>query len=179
MAAQAADLSHIQAEFEQLRHSFDTVQLATAGAEGQPEASYAPYVEHEGDFYVYVSELSAHTGNLLQNARASALFIESEAGAAHLFARRRLTYRCQVSEIPRVSAHFEAVLDQFAAKFGGLIDNLRTLQDFHLFRLEPQSAVYVAGFAQAYAIEDAKHPLVRHIRDRGHRRRDDTAAVGE
>ena len=45
-------------------------------------ASYAAYVERDGDYYVYLSERALHTCNLLDNGRVSVLFIENEGGAA-------------------------------------------------------------------------------------------------
>lgn len=57
---------------------YDSVLMATATEDGEPVASYAPYLEHGGDFYVYVSDLAAHTQNLKRNPRASLMFIEDE-----------------------------------------------------------------------------------------------------
>ena len=53
---------------------FRTLQMATASACGEPQASYAPFVR-PGDnaFYICVSELSRHTGHLVANGRASVL----------------------------------------------------------------------------------------------------------
>ena len=37
---------------------FQTLQLGTVAADGQPEASYAPYVADQGRYYVYLSRLA-------------------------------------------------------------------------------------------------------------------------
>ena len=41
---------------------FQTLQLGTVAADGQPEASYAPYVTDQGRYYVYLSRLARHAG---------------------------------------------------------------------------------------------------------------------
>lgn len=123
--------------------------MATVSNDARPEASYAPYIEDiNGAFYVFISELSQHTSNLKESPTASVLFIEDEAQADHLFSRRRLTLRCDCTYVPLNNQRWPEVLDYFKQRFGELIDVLRGLEDFHLFRLEPQAASYVRGFAQ-------------------------------
>jgi putative heme iron utilization protein len=168
-ASPAPDLGKVYAEVLRFREGFATLLMATVDPDGEPDASYAAYVEEGGDFYVFVSELSVHTKNLLESGRVSVLFIEEEASAGHLFARRRLTFRCRAEEIARGSIGCETILDRFEVRFGALIATLRGLQDFHLVRLRPESARYVSGFAKAFAIDDVQLAEIRHIRDKGHR----------
>lgn len=166
-----AQLVQVWEELQAFRRGFRTLLMATHGQDGEPDASYAAYVDWEGDFLVFVSELSAHTRNLRETGRASVLFIEDEGAAAHLFARRRLTFRCEVAEIPRDSPLAVEMLGRFETEFGALIQTLKGLDDFHLLRLRPLRARYVAGFARAFEIEDVEVARIRHIRDKGHRRR--------
>lgn len=175
MSAEPNDLQSLHQDIETLRATFQTVLMATADAEGVPEASYAAYLEDAGDYHVFLSELSTHTRNLMENARASLLFIEGESEAGHLFARRRLTLQCEAIEVSR-GPEFERLLDAMAARFGKLIATLRELQDFHLFRLRPVRGAYVAGFARAYVMDDATLKSLRHVRDKGHRGADGKAA---
>ena len=56
-------------------------------------------------------------------------------------------------------------MDLFADKFGDIMDLIRPLQDFKMFCLVPRSAVYVRGFAQAYAIEASQLELLRQVND--------------
>lgn len=164
------DLQTVLAECQQFPRSFQSLHLATSNATGEPEASYAAYVEHDGAYYIYVSELSAHSANLAARARCSVLFIESEEQAKHLFARRRLTLQCSASECLRTSTEFEALMDQFVAKFGEFMTMMRNLADFHLYQLRPISAAYVAGFAQAYTLSGTGLQEIRHRNEQGHRR---------
>lgn len=43
------------------------------------------------------------------------------------------------------------------------------MKDFHLYRLHPLRATYVAGFAKAFVIEGENLDKVRHLNDVGHR----------
>ncbi len=165
-------LEDVLAECGRFRIEFATLTMATVSKEGVPEASYAPYVvDADGAFFIYISELSQHTGNLRDTPKASVLFIENEDQAAHLFARRRLTLRCNCTPVPRSDPRWHQVLDDFKDRFGDLVDVLRELQDFHLFCLQPEAATYVRGFARAYELTGSDLQAIRHINDKGHRSR--------
>jgi putative heme iron utilization protein len=170
MSAEPLSLDAIGAEARAFRDAFMTLHLATCTAAAQPVASYAPYaLSADGGFYIYVSELAAHTENLKALRETSVLFIEAERDAEHLFARKRLTYTCAVTHLPRGEAPFERALDALALRFGDFIAYLRTLKDFHAFELCPRHASYVRGFAQAFELAGGDFDQVRHVNDRGHR----------
>jgi putative heme iron utilization protein len=42
---------------------------------------------------------------------------------------------------------------------------IRPLQDFKLIRIQPRSAVYVRGFAQAYPLEGSELEQLRQVHD--------------
>jgi putative heme iron utilization protein len=145
---------------------FKTLVMATVDRSGTPEASYAPFVRAQDDcFYVYVSGLSRHTGNLTTRGVVSVLLIEDESRVNQPFARRRITFDCRAERIARESEPWHAIMALFDEKFGKVIDLIRPLKDFELFRLRPQNGIYVKGFAQAYRIDDAALKTVEHIRD--------------
>jgi putative heme iron utilization protein len=149
--------------------AFASLLLATADAAGHPHASYAVYLADErGRFHIYISELAAHTANLRIRPEASALFIEDEGQAKSLFGRKRLTCECRAELLLRGAPDWETVMDGFVAKHGKLMEMLRGLQDFHLFRLTPEKATYVRGFAQAYELSGEQLGHIRHINDKGH-----------
>jgi putative heme iron utilization protein len=161
------DLDAIYEELQRFRAGFSTLSMATCGPDGEPEASYSPYLEVDGDLYVFVSALATHTANLMATRRVSVLFLEDEATAAHPFVRRRLTFQCRVEEIARESDGYAGILDLFETRFGGLVATLRTLTDFHLLRLHPERGRYVKGFGKAFAIDDVEIARIRHIRESG------------
>lgn len=154
---------NVLAEHEHLIAQFKTLLLATVNAQGEPQASYAPYVREGQDFYIYVSDLAAHTANLLQHGKASVLFIEDESQSKNLFARKRSTLQCQAEEIARNSAHYNTILALFRTQFGNTIDVLQSLPDFHLIRLSPQQAGHVGGFARAFSLEGKDLHVVQPI----------------
>lgn len=132
---------------------FRSLVLSTVTAKGAPHASYAPFVmDEQKAIYVFVSGLSAHTANLRATERASVLLIEDESKTEQIFARRRLSYDCAAQVLERNDRDWDAIAAQFAERFGGIIDVLKGLNDFDIFRLMPQSGQFVIGFGAAYRI---------------------------
>jgi len=148
------DSTDIRAETRKLINEQRTLHLATRAPSGNPEASYAPFiVDESGNFYIFVSKLSRHTRNLLEHPVLSVLLIEPEADAQQVFARKRLSYRCNAEVIRREDSEWELRLDAFESRFGAIIDMLRSLDDFVLFRLVPLDGSFVKGFGQAYTLD--------------------------
>lgn len=147
------DLTSIATDCQKLIASQQTLLLSTVSEQCHPQISYAPYVRDQpGHLYIYVSELAAHTRNLLQKKPVSIMFIRQESESRNLFARERAVFSCTVSEVPRDDEHYPIQLQALQEKFGDVINVLRSLADFHLFILSPQSGQYVIGFGQAYNI---------------------------
>ena len=165
--SQDSDHETIQQEFQTLRESLKTVQLATIDADGKPEASYAPYVWIEQAAYLYLSELARHTTNLKINPAISLLFIEGEEKSRNLFARRRIILQAEVQKIARESNQFAAVMTEFKNRFGNFIDVIEPLQDFHLFQINPQSGRFIRGFARAYELTGPGLNEIKHIDPQG------------
>ena len=131
--------------------------LSTAGDDGKPLASYAPfYRDSGGSIFILVSSLSAHTNNLLRGI-ASILVIEDESECRQIFARTRLGFQCTCHPVSRESQEFEPILDKMDQRhrdrYGDIVNTLKGLADFTLFRLEPHSGSFVMGFGQAYTID--------------------------
>ena len=146
-------------DMAELTAGFQTVLMGTCSPQGDPEISYSPCVILNGFLYVFVSELSLHTGNLHDNPRASLLFIEDESASENLHARRRVTYRAGASSIPRDDPEWSATLSEFERRFGEIIPVLKSLPDFHLFRFTTDSATIVRGFADAHTVECTQFPM--------------------
>ncbi|MFM8572900.1 MAG: HugZ family protein [Pirellula sp.] len=129
-----------------------TVILSTVSAQGEPNASYAPFAEHQGAFYVLVSGLAKHTANLITTGQCHAMFIADEKDSVNVFARKRVSYTCEVSELPREDSVAKVVFDKMHEQFGPTIGMLVSLPDFRLVRLVPGQGVWVRGFAQAIQV---------------------------
>lgn len=144
----------VLAAYQGLPTRVHSLMLSTVDGEGAPQASYAPYVmDDDYQLYIFTSGLSAHTQNLQKTGLASVLLIEDEAEAGQIFARQRITYGCQARLLPRGTAAWEAIADRFEQRFGEIIVMLRSLDDFQIFCLSPQSGRFVMGFGAAYAID--------------------------
>lgn len=155
----------LRQEILEFRAGMRTLLMATVNQEGMPEASYAPYVTDDaGNYYVYISDLARHTRDLQETGQVSLLFIEDEGAARNLFARRRLTCMCTSTRIAREDPDWEIQLVQFTQQYGKLIDTLRGLSDFQLFRLSPVSGNYVRGLGQAFRFEGPGFDAIRHAR---------------
>jgi putative heme iron utilization protein len=158
------DAGDIVAEAERFRAGFRYVMLATVDADGEPEASYSPYVTGANDcFYLCVSGLARHTRNLARSGRAALLFLQEEGKAANPFARVRLSYACKAEAVARDAPEWAEVMDRFETEFGAIVPVLRALPDFRVFRLTPRSGRYVRGFGQAYDLEGAGLSALRPI----------------
>lgn len=143
--------SNLPLEVIDFRNTFKSVVLATSSPVGVPDASYTPYMlDDSGDIFIFVSELAQHTQNVLHSPMASLLWIEDEEHSRNLFARRRLTLQCDAREVQRDTAQGDAVLTHMQHLHGKTIEVLRSLPDFHLFRLQAQQGNYVRGFARAF-----------------------------
>jgi hypothetical protein len=77
-----------------------------------------------------------------------------------------VTFQCQVRSIPRGGAEGEEVLAQFETRFGQMVGLLKSLPDFQLFNLQPQSGSLVIGFGQAYELSGDRFEIITH-RGRG------------
>ncbi len=139
--------------FVNFKQSVKTLQLSTLTTEGKPNASYSPFVtDEQGNFFIFVSQLASHTQDLLANPQASVLLIQDEAETRQIFARQRISYQCDVEIINKESSEYIPMLDAMQQRFGNVVELLRTLPDFILFRLTPYEGQYVKGFGKAYKL---------------------------
>ncbi len=142
--------------------------LSTLDGSGLPHTSYAPFAAHDERFCLFISDAALHTRHLRERPDCSALFIEDEAEAAQIFARRRVMLQCRAECIARDDARFGPRIAAMRERFGGIVAMLEGLQDFHLFELTPRCGEAVFGFGDAYTIE---HPFDRITPKRtGHQR---------
>ncbi|MBV6623380.1 MAG: pyridoxamine 5'-phosphate oxidase family protein [Rivularia sp. (in: Bacteria)] len=157
-------IEKVTAEYQKFIQQFQSLIISTVNKEGIPNGSYTPFVIDESkNIYIYVSGLSTHTQNLNVNQKASVLFIEDEAQAPQIFARRRLDYDCTATLIERETNEWKQVVNDFAERFGEIIEMLRGLGDFRIFKLTPYKGRFVIGFGQAYHINGDNLDELAHI----------------
>ena len=136
-----------------------TLMLASLDDALFPDASLTPYIYHQGAFWIFVSQLSKHTDNLLERQKASVLVHEEAVNPANPFVLKRASAQCVVETIQNDK---DSILDVMAERLGGTVGLLRQLGDFHLIKLTPQRGQYIAGFGQAFDIDFAELAL-EHI----------------
>lgn len=147
-------LERAELEYRNFTDRFQSAVIASADAEGNPNASYAPFVrDRNGFYYVFLSGLARHTPNLFYQKKASLLFLEDEKDAENIFARKRLTYSCQVSLLERNSPERTEADALFEEKFGSFYAMLRAMPDFRMFRFQPLEGLFVLGFGLAFRVE--------------------------
>ncbi|WP_456407114.1 HugZ family pyridoxamine 5'-phosphate oxidase [Thiolapillus sp.] len=142
----------LQRQARDFRDGFQTVLIATASADGEPDISYAPFVLDDSEaICVFISQLAPHTRNLLDSPRASLMFIAPEQDSRNIFARQRLILQCAAGQMPDEEA--EPILQRMQEQFGRTVELLRSLPDFHMFRLDVGSGCFIKGFGQAWSLE--------------------------
>jgi len=151
-------------ERDRLLAEAHTVLMAAPGDDTMPEMGVTPVVRMNGAFYIYPSRLSAHVRAVLAAGKAAFMVIEDELKAQNIWARKRLKFNSEISEIKRNSDEFNAVCDVFAGTHGPTMGLIRDFSDFHLLRLRPCSGVMVLGFAQAYRLSGEALDVTEHLR---------------
>lgn len=157
------NLDEIHQDLLQLRESVQSVQIATIDSNDLPDISYAPFIWHQNFYYLFLSELAAHTKNLKKNSAISILIIESEEQVKNPFARKRFALKGEVNLIARSDQVFKEVMDQFRNRFGGFIDVIEPLQDFQLFQIVTHGGRFIRGFAQAFELTGKDLNQLVHI----------------
>jgi len=155
-----------QQQCEAFLKTRQTLILSTQAQTGTLETSVAPCVLVDGVVYIFVSELAAHTQNLLwtiehnsnlpdeKSILVSGLFVADESETEQLFARERITLQFVPTEILADETQYQTVLQKMAQQFGEVMSVLTSLPDFHLIALKPKKGGYVKGFGQAFAFND-------------------------
>jgi putative heme iron utilization protein len=142
-----------------------SLQLSTVGADGVPHCGYTPYLYRApGSFYIFVSQLAAHTRNLLANKTVAIMIIADEQSTPQIFARARVNYLCDATRIAPESQDYELVLDDYQQRHGKMAGLLRQLPDFVLFQLKPVSGQFVMGFGKAYTLTGEDLSVFEHSR---------------
>jgi len=164
MNQSAVLLTKTKTEYLNFLKKFRSLQLSTIGKNGRPESSYAPFVVNQNNqFYIYISALAGHTSNLINDGRAGIMLVEPEEQAENIFARKRVTFDCDVEVLERDSEEWQKIMSLFDDCVGELMQTLRLLADFHLIRLKPNSGLFVKGFGKAYEISGARMDDLSHV----------------
>jgi len=157
----------IAPKVRELIASVNSVILATVDAEGNPNSSYAPFVEIDNKFYVLVSFMARHTKNLAEGRKTSVMLIEDESATKQIYARDRLTLDTIPSQIERDSEEWKNAIAKLKERHGKVLDMISEMTDFILIELKPTRGAYVNGFGSAYFVDD-KLEIMEHRNDQNH-----------
>lgn len=144
-----------------------SVVLATVDVEGNPNSSYAPFVQDGHTFYILVSFMARHTKNLAEGRKTSMMFIEDESATKQIYARERLTIEATTSQIERDSETWNNVVTKLKEAHGKVVDVISEMGDFILIALQPVKGSYVNGFGSAYFV-DSNLEIIEHRNDVNH-----------
>lgn len=148
-----------------LRENMRSLQLSTVGKDGIPHCGYTPYLYRApGSFYIFVSQLAAHTRHLLVNRTVAIMIIADEQSTSQIFARARVNYLCKAKRIDSDNLEYGLVLDDYQERHGKMAGLLRQLPDFVLFQLQPISGQFVMGFGKAYTLSGDDLSVFEHSR---------------
>lgn len=149
-----------QEELDNFLNNIKTVILSTVDLNGEPFASYSPYVEdEEGNFYVFVSTAVQHSHNMYNTKKAHLLFIEDESITDHIYARRRLYFKANVQKFEAQDERFEKITNLFEKKHGEQAALIRMMPDSRFYKLSPFDGNLVLGFGAAFKIDESNKKI--------------------
>lgn len=142
-----------------------SVMLSTVSPTGEPDASYAPCVVDDArSVFLFASGLSAHTRNMQVTGKVSILFIEDEANIPEMYARKRLSYNCNVALVERGTPEWDEMAAKLLERFGEIVEVFKSLGDFRMFKLQPTSGRFIVGFGKAYKVDPNDLSKLVHTR---------------
>ncbi len=120
--------------------------------EGVPFVSMVPYAAaKDGSLILHVSQLAAHTQDMLNNPNVSLLITESAAAGKMPQALARVTVQGRAKMLDRDSQEHTDAREIYLSRFPDAA-SLFEFVDFNIFIIEPVSARVIAGFGQAVTI---------------------------
>ena len=153
-------------------NKMQSINISTICENNVPNSSYAPAaIDKEGNYYIYVSELSKHTRNLLINSKVSIMLIEDEVNSKNIFARKRFTINANAKIINRDTKNWDEKIQLLESKFGESIKFLKEMTDFHLFKLVPTDGLLVYGFGRAFNFVGKNLNEIKHLNETGHKKK--------
>ena len=140
---------------EKLRVLLETQRIASLGTlhKGDPYVSMVPFALLPGGagFVIHVSQLSAHTKDMLTSPQVSLLIVAPQRPEIPAQAVARMTIQGQAvpyaESVPGHAEARQAYLSRFPES-AMMFD----LPDFSLFAIRPRSIRFIGGFAQALSI---------------------------
>ena len=132
-----------------------TQQVASLGTlhQGQPYISMVPFAPRPGgtDFIIHVSQLAAHTKDMLSSPRVSLLVIAPPSPGVTAQELARVTIQGEAVQLVSSTPEHAVAKAAYLARFPQS-EPMFGFSDFSLFAIVPSSIRFVGGFAQATTI---------------------------
>jgi len=143
------------AQASTLRNLLATQPIAALGTlhEGDPFVSMVPFALLPGgtDFLIHVSQLSAHTQDMLTHTQVSLLVIAPPSPEVPAQALARMTVQGLATQLPESTPGHAAAERAYLARFPNSA-TMFELPDFSLFAIRPRSIRFIGGFGQALTL---------------------------
>jgi putative heme iron utilization protein len=138
---------------EALARLLRQTRIAALGTihDGEPNHAMVA-VAHESDFsgfYIHVSKLGKHTGDMEDHPRVSLLFTEVDDQRPDPQTLARVSIQGVAEILPRNAPDYGRVKDLYLQRFPEA-EQLFSLGDFNLWKITPKSGRFVAGFGRAF-----------------------------
>jgi putative heme iron utilization protein len=138
-----------------LRDLLRTQEVAALGTlhQGQPYVSMVPFALRPGstDFIIHVSQLAAHTKDMLASPQVSLLVIAPPVPRAMAQELARITVQGEAVQVAGGTPEHAAVKAAYLTRFPQS-EMMFGFSDFSLFAIVPGSIRFVGRFAQATTI---------------------------
>jgi putative heme iron utilization protein len=102
-------------------------------------------------FYIHVSKLGKHTGDMEKDARVALLLTETDDDRADPQTLARLSLHGTADPVPRTDPYYAQIKHTYLTRFPES-EPLFSLGDFSLWRIKPTGGRFVAGFARAFNV---------------------------
>ena len=104
-------------------------------------------------WFLHVSRLASHTGDLVKDRRVSLMLAMPDTGEKDPQQLARLTLTGEATELPADSAEEASAKEIYVAKFPHMAGIVEELGDFSFWVVRPKSARFVGGFARAFTLD--------------------------
>jgi heme iron utilization protein len=134
-----------------LRDLLRIQQVAALGTlhAGQPYVSMVPFaLLHGGSFIIHISQLAAHTNDMLAHPQVSLLVIAPPTPDVTAQELARITVQGEAVQVARGTPEHAAAKAAYLSRFPQSAQ-MFGFSDFSLFAIVPNSIRFVGGFAQA------------------------------
>ena len=138
-----------------LRELLTSRSVAALGTlhEGAPYVSMVPFalMPDGSAFVIHVSELSAHTDDMVRDPRVSLLVMGVESPDLLAQELPRVTILGRAARVPEPSPEYDAGMARYLERFPDAEPTFQ-LGDFSLFTIIPEHVRWVGGFASAQTL---------------------------